>query len=287
MCVVFRILIIPTSKNKVGVFVLKLTFNTFYMPYHFIHQQDEGAVRIWTIQREEKLNALNQQLIQELSDAVTAFQKDDTLRVGVLQSAGEKAFVAGADIKEFASFNTTEGYHMAKKGHDLLFSPLAHSHKPVLALIQGYALGGGLELAMSCTFRIAAETAQFGLPELHLGLIPGYGGTQRLTQLVGASRSLEMMLMGKRIDAQTALQWGLVNQVVTYDLLRETGLQWAQQLATQSPQAIAAATQAVHASLDARMDGFEKEHQLFGECFQTPDFKEGVQAFLEKRKPKF
>jgi enoyl-CoA hydratase len=254
---------------------------------NWVTSRQEGNIWVITIDREEKLNALNLAIIDALAAEVEAFEKNPDVRVAILQSKGEKAFVAGADIKEFAEFAPDEGYRMALQGHQKLFARIDQCTKPIIALVQGYALGGGLELAMSCTFRIASEHAQFGLPELSLGLIPGYGGTQRLTALVGAARAKELILFGKRIPANTALQWGLVHHVVSFDKLESTGMQWAAQLASQSPQAMQYALQAIHAAEDPQQDGYEVEQKLFGASFQTKDFQEGVKAFIEKRKPKF
>lgn len=249
--------------------------------------EDDHQIRTITINRESKLNALNSQTLQELHLALTQANQDQTIRVIILTGAGQKAFVAGADIAEFSNYHIEEGTELARKGQSEVFDLIHNSEKPVLAAINGFALGGGLELAMACQIRIASNQARLGLPEVTLGLIPGYGGTQRLTQLVGRAKAMEMILTGDMITADQALQYGLVNHVVpTEDLLTETKT-IASKIASRSKSAISAAIRSVNASLDSKKDGFSIEIKEFGECFGTEDFKEGVSAFLEKRKPNF
>ncbi len=249
--------------------------------------QDKGRIRLITINREAKLNALNSDTLSALSEAVMAFEKDPESRVAILTGAGSKAFVAGADISEFSSFDQEQGEAMARVGQQKVFDTIFKSPKPIIAAINGFALGGGLELAMACHLRVASQTARMGLPEVSLGLIPGYGGTQRLTQLIGRGKALEMILTGDMITADDALALGLVNHVSEPDNLQDLAFKIAEKIAHKSASAVSAAIRAVNASLDPTQDGFEIEISEFGKCFGTPDFEEGVSAFLEKRSPNF
>ncbi|MDC3132708.1 enoyl-CoA hydratase-related protein, partial [Flavobacteriaceae bacterium] len=237
--------------------------------------------------RPDKLNALNQELLNELHEQLNVYKNDTSVRIVVITGSGEKAFVAGADITEFIDRDSSEGHRLAYEGEERIFSFIENFNKPILAAINGYALGGGLELALSCHLRVASETARFGFPEVSLGLIPGYGGTQRLPNLVGKGRAFEMILSTKLIDAPTALQWGLVNAVVAPQDLLEKTADMAGLLLRQSPAAISRAIIAVNASYSSEADGFKIEKEQFGACFDTDDFKEGVSAFLEKRKAQF
>jgi enoyl-CoA hydratase len=243
---------------------------------------------LWiTINRESKLNALNKATLAELHFALSdAFQNPEVGGI-ILSGAGSKAFVAGADISEFAGLSLDEGRVFAQEGHHKVMDIIHNSEKPIIAAINGFALGGGLELAMACHIRIAADNAKLGLPEVTLGLIPGYGGTQRLAQLVGRGRALELILTADMIAAEQALQIGLVNQVVSQDDLMATAAEKMQKILSRAPVALAAAIQAVNASLVDGVNGFEVEIDQFGRCFDTEDFKEGVAAFLEKRKANF
>ncbi len=246
-----------------------------------------GAIQHIIINRESKLNALNKNTLAELHTAIyDAFNND---RVGgiIISGAGQKAFVAGADISEFSSFDSTQGEQLARNGHRLVFNQIENGKKPVIAAINGFALGGGLELAMACHIRIASENAKMGLPEVSLGLIPGYGGTQRLTQLVGKGKAFEMILTGDMIIAHDALQWGLVNYVVSQDELISKAEEILNKILTRSPLAIETAINVVNSATQPGVDGYEKEIQGFAKCFDTADFQEGVSAFLEKRKPDF
>lgn len=246
-----------------------------------------GAIQHIIINRESKLNALNKNTLAELHTAIyDAFNND---RVGgiIISGAGQKAFVAGADISEFSSFDSTQGEQLARNGHRLVFNQIENGKKPVIAAINGFALGGGLELALACHIRIASENAKMGLPEVSLGLIPGYGGTQRLTQLVGKGKAFEMILTGDMITAHDALQWGLVNYVVSQDELTSKAEDILNKILTRSPLAIETAINVVNSATQPGVDGYEKEIQGFAKCFNTPDFQEGVSAFLEKRKPDF
>ena len=245
----------------------------------------EDGILTLTVHRPEALNALNRNVIDALSAALEAAQDNDDVRVIVLTGAGEKAFVAGADIKEFADFDQAQGEDLARRGQRDLFDRVEQSRKPVVAAVNGFALGGGLELAMAAHVRIASSNARMGLPEVSLGVIPGYGGTQRLAQIVGKGKAMEMVLTGGMIDAEAAMACGLVNQVVDQELLLETAHVMAGKIGKNAPTALAAALDSVLAGYSR--DGFDVEIQRFGQCFTTNDFKEGTTAFLEKRKPQF
>jgi Enoyl-CoA hydratase/carnithine racemase len=257
------------------------------MAYQNLIVTDRDRIRHIVINRPDKLNALNKQTLAELHNALSDALAADTVFGIVLAGAGDKAFVAGADISEFADFNAEQGYALAYEGQTRVFDLIHEADKPIIAAINGYALGGGLELALACHMRIAVANAKLGLPEVSLGLIPGYGGTQRLTQLVGRGRALEIILTGDMISASEALECGLVNHVVQpLELIaRAEGI--LLRIASRSRTAVSAAIKAVNASLGIVKPGFETEITLFGQCFQTPDFREGVRAFLEKRKPNF
>lgn len=256
------------------------------MENHLITQK-KGPIGIVAIDRPSKLNALNKTVIDQLSTAFQNFFSDPSIRVIILTGSGEKAFVAGADIAEFSNFSPAQGAALAAEGQDKLFNLIEQGPKPVIAAINGYALGGGLELAMACHIRMASANAKMGLPEVSLGLIPGYGGTQRLPQLIGKGRANELIFSAQMIPASKALDYGLVNQVEALENLMETAEALATKIAQQSPTAISAAIAAVNAGLDPAQNGYEKEIQHFGACFGTPDFKEGTTAFLEKRKAQF
>ena len=240
-----------------------------------------------TINRESKLNALNKLTLAELHAALSdAFTNPEVGGI-ILTGAGPKAFVAGADISEFADLNTDEGRIFAQEGHHKVFDRMHDSEKPIIAAINGFALGGGLELAMACHLRIASDNARLGLPELTLGLIPGYGGTQRLTQLVGRGRALEMILTADIITAAKAMEIGLVNEVVAPENLLATAEEKMSKILSRAPIAVGAAINAVNAALTDGINGFEEEINQFARCFDTADFKEGVSAFLEKRPAQF
>jgi len=257
------------------------------MPYSNLLTELRDQVLVITINRPDQLNALNRQTIEELNKALALADSNPDVRALVLIGSGQKAFVAGADIKEFASFSVEEGRMLSRAGHKLLFDFIEHMSKPVIAAVNGFALGGGLELAMSCHIRVASENARMGLPEVSLGVIPGYGGTQRLTQLVGKGKAMEMIATAEMIPAADALNWGLVNHVVSQDSLLETCLAIATKISRNSPSAIASAYRAVLAGFSPYSTGFEAEISEFGKCFGTADFQEGTAAFLEKRKPTF
>lgn len=257
------------------------------MSYQHLQTEESGGVLTIVINRPDKLNALNKATIDELSRAMDEAQDNDSVRVVILTGAGEKAFVAGADISEFAHFSVEEGKQLSAEGHKKLFDKVAESTVPVIAAVNGFALGGGLELAMSAHIRIAGSNARMGLPEVSLGVIPGYGGTQRLTQLVGRGKALEMIMSAGMVKADEALEIGLVNKVVPPDELMETCKTMAHAILKNSPRAIAGAIRSVNASFSTEENGFEREIEEFGKCFGTEDFKEGTTAFLEKRKPNF
>ena len=240
-----------------------------------------------TINRPNKLNALNSATIHELSDAFEDLEDDEDVNVIVLTGSGDKAFVAGADISEFAHFSVDEGGGLARKGQEMLFNLIENLSTPVIAAINGFALGGGLELAMACHFRIASDNAKMGLPEVSLGVIPGYGGTQRLPQLVGKGKAMEMIMTATMIPADEALNCGLVNHVTTQEELLPLAEKIAGKILRNSSVAISAAIRAVNANFEDGVNGFDIEIEEFGECFGTNDFKEGTTAFLEKRKPVF
>ncbi len=259
------------------------------MSYQNLLIADEGAVRTITINRPDQLNALNRATIDELDRALNEAEADTSIRVLIITGSGAKAFVAGADIKEFAHFSVEEGKALSADGHDKLFNHVERLNKPVIAAVNGFALGGGLELAMSCHFRVASDNAKLGLPEVGLGVIPGYGGTQRLAQLVGKGKALEMILLGGAgmIKADEALQWGLVNHVVPQDQLHAKCNELASAIAKNSPTALGAAIRAVNAGYEPGANGLQREIEEFGTCFGTADFKEGTSAFMEKRKAEF
>ncbi|WP_439129821.1 enoyl-CoA hydratase/isomerase family protein [Polaribacter sp.] len=240
-----------------------------------------------TINRPKKLNALNKKTIQELHTAFKEIQSYTDVQAVILTGSGEKAFVAGADISEFANFSEEEGANLAKEGQEKLFDFVENLTKPVIAAVNGFALGGGLELAMACHFRIASENAKMGLPEVSLGVIPGYGGTQRLPQLIGKGKAMEMILTAGMISAEDAKEYGLVNHVTTLEDLLPLAEKLAIKIAKNSSVAISKAIEAVNANYKDGVDGYYVEIENFGNCFETEDFKEGTTAFLEKRKPDF
>lgn len=247
----------------------------------------ENGIGQITINRPSKLNALNVATIQELHDAFETLENNEEVRVILITGEGEKAFVAGADISEFANFSVAEGAQMATQGHELLFDFVENLKTPTIAAINGFALGGGLELAMACHFRIASDNAKMGLPEVSLGVIPGYGGTQRLPQLIGKGRAMEMIMTAGMISAEEAFRAGLVNHVVPQPELLDFTKGIANKIMRNSPYAIGRAIKAINANFKDGVNGYETEIRNFGKCFATEDFKEGTTAFLEKRKPTF
>lgn len=257
------------------------------MAYENILSKTENGITYITIDRPSKLNALNKATIQELHDAFKEADADKNTKVIIVTGSGEKAFVAGADISEFADFDVENGGKLAAQGQKLLFDFVEHLGTPVIAAVNGFALGGGLELAMACHFRLASDNAKMGLPEVSLGVIPGYGGTQRLPQLVGKGRAMEMVMTAGMIDANTAYSYGLVNHVTTQEELMPIAEKIAGKIMRNSSVAIKGAIKAVNANYQDGINGFDVEISEFGNCFGTADFKEGTTAFLEKRKADF
>ncbi len=257
------------------------------MGYTNILTEQNGHILTVTINRPKQLNALNKLTIEELHRALKSANDNESIGVVILTGSGEKAFVAGADIKEFADFDVNQGEQLAAKGQELLFTFLENMTTPVIAAVNGFALGGGLELAMAAHIRIASDNARMGLPEVSLGVIPGYGGTQRLAQLVGKGKAMEMICTAGMINAEDAKSWGLVNQVTSLEELIPLANKLASKILANSPSAIGAAIKAVNANYAEGIDGYETEIKAFGNCFGTKDFKEGTTAFIEKRKAVF
>ncbi|MEQ8907661.1 MAG: enoyl-CoA hydratase-related protein [Vicingaceae bacterium] len=252
-----------------------------------ILQEVKNNIAYITINRPEKLNALNRETIAELGKAIQEADQNPEVKVMILTGAGDKAFVAGADISEFNQYSVAEGKEMAENGHKTLFDVAENSRTPIIAAVNGFALGGGLELAMACHIRIASENAKMGLPEVGLGVIPGYGGTQRLAQLAGKGKAYEMIFTAGMIKAEEALEIGLVNQLSTQVELMSSCEAMAAKIMKNSPLAIGAAITAINAGFRSDKNGYQTEIDEFGKTFQSEDFKEGTTAFLEKRKPNF
>jgi enoyl-CoA hydratase len=249
--------------------------------------QHVGRVLTAIISRPKALNALNAELLGELDDLIQDLYRNDDIRGLILTGDGEKAFVAGADIKELAILNRTQALELAKKGQ-FLFKKMADCPKPIIAAVNGFALGGGCELAMACHIRIATENAKFGQPEINLGIIPGYGGTQRLTQLIGRGKALELILTGDLISAQDAKALGLVNHVVSNrDELMTLANSIMNKIVSKSPIAVSNVIQSVNAGFGFENAGYLAESENFAACAATDDFKEGTTAFIEKRSPNF
>lgn len=255
------------------------------MAENIILDRTDRIARI-TINRPDKLNALNIRTRQEMAEALDELRADDAIRVVVITGAGEKAFVAGADINEFAGRTAVQQRAVMKAKS--IFTAAEEFPKPLIAMINGFCLGGGCELALACDIRLAGEKARFGQPEINLGIIPGGGGTQRLTRLIGEGRAMQMILSGEMIDAQTALRFGLVNEVHPVDQLEARTMELATRIAEKSPVALAMAKTAVkNAARMTLREGLDSEIDLFALCFSTEDKEEGVRAFIEKRKPEF
>ena len=252
-----------------------------------ILQDKTDGVLTLTINRPKQLNALNSSVIALLAEYVEAAQTATDVQVIVITGSGEKAFVAGADIVEFAGFSKDEGKDLAALGQATLFDRIERSGKPVIAAVNGFALGGGLELAMAAHIRVASTNAKLGLPEVSLGVIPGYGGTQRLAQLVGKGKAMEMVLTAGMISAEEALANGLVNMVVEQAELMDAVMGIAKKIKRNAPTALTAAINAILAGYTDGVDGYQVEIDEFGKCFGTDDFKEGTTAFIEKRHAKF
>lgn len=257
------------------------------MKFNHILSETSDHITTITINRPTKLNALNKETTQELHLAFKNAEGDSGTKVIIITGSGEKAFVAGADISEFAHFSVSEAETLASEGQALLFDFIANLSTPVIAAINGFALGGGLELAMAAHFRVACDHAKMGLPEVSLGVIPGYGGTQRLPQLVGKGRAMEMIMTAGMIDASTAFNYGLVNHVTSQEDLLVLSRKIASKIMRNSSVAIASAIIAVNAGYMEGQNGYDEEIRQFGKCFGTADFREGTTAFIEKRKADF
>ena len=250
-----------------------------------IQVEIENNIAVLTICREKQLNALNQSVLNHLSVTLDSLAEDPTVRVLIITGKGDKAFVAGADIKEFQHFNTQEGYELAKNGQENVFDKIENFSKPIIAAVNGYALGGGLELAISCHIRVASKSAKLGFPECSLGLIPGYGGTQRLGQLIGKGNAFEMILTGSMLNAEKSEKLGLINKISDDKNILVDAKKMAQSCIKNSPKALASAIKCINKSFYKK--GFESEKKEFSKLFNTEDFKEGVLAFLEKRRPNY
>ena len=254
------------------------------MNFHNVLNSTANGIATVTVNRPDKLNALNMATIDEIGKAMDAAMADPAVGGVILTGAGPKAFVAGADISEFLSYTVEQAVALSKQGHDV-FTAIERAPKPVVAAINGFALGGGLELAMGCHLRIAASNAKFGQPEVNLGLIPGYGGTQRLVRLIGRSKATELLMTADMIGAEDALRLGLVNEVVPKEELMASCQAMLAKIMNKSPNAIAEIIRCVNANYEG--NGMQTEIERFAACFGTDDFKEGVTAFLEKRKAAF
>lgn len=257
------------------------------MAYTTILTDLKDEILTITINRPDKLNALNKTVIKELSAAIDEVINNKNIKGAIITGSGPKAFGAGADIGELLSMNAEEGRLLSKNGHEAVFTKIERAPKPIIAAVNGFALGGGCELAMACHFRLASDNAKFGLPEINLGLIPGYGGTQRLTQLIGKGKSMELMLTGNMISAEEARSLGLVNNTTSSEELLDKSNEIMQTIIRKAPLAIRHIISLVNAATIGDPGGLSKESDAFGELFDTADAKEGATAFLEKRKPVF
>lgn len=253
----------------------------------YILSEVKNGVLVITINRPDKLNSLNKQTIEELHETLVEAENINDIRSVILTGAGQKAFVAGADIAEFANFSVEQGKQLSSIGHFKIFNFIENYSKPIIAAVNGFALGGGLELAMACHIRVVSDNAKMGLPEVSLGVIPGYGGTQRLAQLVGKGKAFEMIVTADMINAADAFKWGLANYVTTQDELINKCFEITQKIGSKSPTAIRTAIKVINAGYNNQLNGFEVEIEEFGKSFGTGDFKEGVNAFMEKRKANF
>ena len=247
----------------------------------------EAGICTITISRPEKMNALNAEVIRELGIAVAEVYTNDNIAAAIVTGAGPKAFVAGADISEFTSLDGPSGKNLAQLGQQLVFNKIENCPKPIVAAVNGFALGGGCELAMACHFRYASATAKFGQPEVNLGLVPGYGGTQRLTHLIGRGNAMELMLTGNMIGAEQALSLGLVNKVCPPEELMEAVKSTLHIILSKAPLAVAKVIELVNTASYHPAKGLQMEIDAFGALFETDDLREGATAFLEKRKPAF
>jgi enoyl-CoA hydratase len=249
--------------------------------------ETKNGVLVITVNRPDKLNALNRQTIEELHETLAEAENVKEIHSVIITGEGRKAFVAGADIAEFAHYSVEEGRQLSATGHFKIFNFIENFSKPIIAAVNGFALGGGLELALACHIRVVSETAKMGLPEVSLGVIPGYGGTQRLAQLIGKGKAFEMIVTADMIGAQDAFKWGLANYVTPPDQLMDKCFEITAKIATKSPTAIKTAIKVINAGYNNSVNGFEVEIEEFGKSFGTRDFREGVDAFLDKRKANF
>jgi enoyl-CoA hydratase len=256
------------------------------MAYDTLLTALENGIFTITINRPDKMNALNKDVINDLAMAVNEIYENTAIQSAIITGAGDKAFVAGADISEFTTLDAARGEELARRGQKLVFDKIENSPKPIIAAVNGYALGGGCELALACHFIIASENAKFGQPEVNLGLIPGYGGTQRLTQLTGKGRAMQLLMTGEIVAAKEALQYGIANNVVAPAELLDTVKKILLTIHSKAPLAITKVIECVN-NFDHTQAGYDFEMKKFGECFATEDKTEGTNAFLEKRKPIF
>jgi enoyl-CoA hydratase len=253
--------------------------------YKTLVTEIENGTFIVTINRPDKLNALNKDVFKDLDEVIDEIYQNDEIRSAIITGAGNKAFVAGADISEFLELDASQATALSARGHKV-FDKIENSPKPIVAAVNGFALGGGCELALACHFIYASENAKFGQPEVNLGLIPGYGGTQRLTQLVGRNRAMELLMSGNMITAKEAMDYGVVNKVFSSEELLPKTKEILSLIQSRAPIAVAKVIECVN-NFDHTQQGYDLEIKLFGECFATDDAKEGASAFLEKRKPNF
>ena len=257
------------------------------MPYNNLTYEIENRINIISINRPKKLNALNIETFSEIDHAIKSSVANSEVRIIIITGVGDKAFVAGADISEFVNFTMEQAFELSESGHKVLTETIEKCPKPIIAAINGYALGGGLEIAMACHLRIASENSKMGLPEVTLGLIPGYGGTQRLPQLIGKGRALDMIMTGKMIDVDQALTYGLINYKTSQSELMDFVKNLANKILSNSSNAIKNAIKSVNANFEQGVNGYEVEINEFSKCFETKEFIEGTSAFLNKKKPDF
>ena len=257
------------------------------MPYNNLTYEIENRINIISINRPKKLNALNIETFSEIDSAIKSSVANSEVRIIIITGVGDKAFVAGADISEFVNFTMEQAFELSESGHKVLTETIEKCPKPIIAAINGYALGGGLEIAMACHLRIASENSKMGLPEVSLGLIPGYGGTQRLPQLIGKGRALDMIMTGKMIDVDQALKYGLINYKTSQSELMDFVKNLAIKILSNSSNAIKNAIKSVNANFEQGVNGYEVEINEFSKCFETKEFIEGTSAFLNKKKPDF
>ena len=256
------------------------------MSYENIKYETADGILTITLNRPGKLNALNIALLDDIKNAISDATSDDSINGIIITGEGDKAFAAGADIAEFSDFTPEQGKELSANGH-AIFNSIENCPKPVIAAINGFALGGGCELAIACHMRVASDNAKFGQPEVNLGLIPGYGGTQRLIQLIGKGKAMELLITADMIDAKTALDSGLVNHVTSQDELLDKCKEILNKIFTKGPLALTGVINCVNSYFKDGEDGFQKEIEEFGNCFGTEDHKEGISAFLEKRQAEF